>query len=384
MIHRNLSLNIIVIGLRGFPNDYSGLERVSEELYPGLTSLGHDITIYSRNSDINPKNNIVDGVKVIRALSIKYGPLETISHAFFSFLNILFTRKKPYIIHFQAIAPAYLSFFCRIFNIPCVVTVQGLDWKRAKWQGLGALAINVCEKIAVKYCNSMIVVSEELHEYYYDKYNRNTIIISNAIDFKKQNLPGDSLILKKLMLSNQSYILSLGRLVPEKRIEDIIEAFKFLDKEIFLVISGMGKPDYTEYLKTLSKSDSRIKIIGHQNRNQIREIIRSAKIVVSASELEGLPLALIESIAMGVPIIASNIKPHIELFNGGFCDKNIFRKGDIHDLKEKIIRALDFPDEYLLLAKRLQNQKAKINNVKAMVKKTELIFFGVRNNNCKL
>lgn len=331
-------MKISVIGLRGFPSDYGGLERVAQELYPKLVSRGYEITIFTRNKDDIEKNS--EGLLVIKTPYTPIFSLETLSHAFSSFFHILKYHKKTDVVHIHAIAPGVLCLFFNILNIPSVVSIQGLDWKRAKWSGLGGFLLKLCERVTIKFASEVTVVSEELQEYYKNKYKRVTHLIPNAIDFDKQNQKEEQSRLDSNKRMQEKYVLCFSRLVPEKRIEDVIQAFKLIHSDVQLNIAGTGPKKYVEYLLKIASSDSRIQFIGHQKRKSIKEWIRNALLVVSASELEGLPLALIEAIAMSIPIIASDIQPHRELFIGIDNEDVFFNQYDIKGLSIKMDKVL--------------------------------------------
>jgi glycosyltransferase involved in cell wall biosynthesis len=327
-------LKIAVIGLRGYPSDYSGLERVAEELYPALAANGHEITIFSRDKSPDREDHSHQRISIIATPFIPIPSLETLTHAFFSFVYLVSRTKRPDVIYFQALAPGSLSALCRIFKTPCVVSIQGLDWQRAKWKGIGSLVLRISERLVVRFATEIIVVSHELQQYYDKKYHRSTHLISNAIDFPKQNEAGEDQTFGLPEGCSKGYILCCSRLVPEKRIGDVIRAFRNMGTEYALVILGKGPGAYTKRLRDLAAGDPRIFLAGHKRREQTREWIRHAHVMVSASELEGMPLSLIEAIAMGIPVIASSIAPHRELFKS--IDNIFFDPGDVVGLQRKI------------------------------------------------
>ena len=170
------------------------------------------------------------------------------------------------------------------------MTSAGIDWQREKWQsGLGSKFIHQGEKNAAKYADEVIVLSKGVQDYFKETYGRKTHFIPNGVN--RPQIREASLITDKFGLKKDSYILFLGRLVPEKGIRYLVEAFKNVKTDKKLVIAG-GSSDtdsFMEELKELAKGDDRILFTGFVQGAMLDELYSNAYIYTLPSDLEGIP-----------------------------------------------------------------------------------------------
>ena len=206
-----------------------------------------------------------------------------------------------------------LIFFC-VFSILFVknvvqdLTSAGIDWQREKWQsGLGSKFIHQGEKNAAKYADEVIVLSKGVQDYFKETYGRETHFIPNGVN--RPQIREASLITDKFGLKKDSYILFLGRLVPEKGIRYLVEAFKNVKTDKNLVIAG-GSSDTDTFmaeLKELAKGDDRILFTGFVQGAMLDELYSNAYIYTLPSDLEGMPLSLLEAMSYGNCCLVSDI-----------------------------------------------------------------------------
>src|SRR6185295_11492746 len=174
-------LRIAVVGMRGLPSSYSGIERVGEQLYPALRRRGHEITVFGRRSHMTEPVSEFLGVKVVQTPTADWAPLETVSQAFSSF-PYASQRGKFDVVHVHAEAPALTLIGYWLKRIPIVWTIHGLDWQRARWKGPGSIILKQAERSGVRFADEIIVVSNDLKEYFWRQYNRNTNLVYNALN----------------------------------------------------------------------------------------------------------------------------------------------------------------------------------------------------------
>ena len=207
------------------------------------------------------------------------------------------------------------------------LTSGGIDWQREKWQsGLGSKFIHQGEKNAVKYADEVIVLSKGLQDYFKEIYGRKTHFIPNGVN--RPQTREANLITDKFGLKKDSYILFLGRLVPEKGIRYLVEAFKNVKTDKKLVIAG-GSSDtdsFMEELKELAKGDDRILFTGFVQGAMLDELYSNAYIYTLPSDLEGMPLSLLEAMSYGNCCLVSDIPECAEVVE----DKAlIFQKSNV-------------------------------------------------------
>lgn len=303
---------VAVIGLRGVPATWGGVEHQCEQLYSRLAARGHEITIYAR------KNYVPDGVvsyrgmKVLRLSTIPSKYTENIVHTFLGLLHIV--MKKPDILHLYGQGPCLLAPIPRLVRpgMPIFFTCGGLDWQRKKWPPWAARIIRLGELCTVVFPSCRIVVSEALKDYYRHRYGVKTHCIYNGVEQAHLRAPQR---ISRYGLEARSYFLFVGRLVPEKRIEDLIRAYQARPFESSLVIVGdsAGTETYVKWLRELAGADSSVRFLGYQFGEILQELFSNARCFVTPSELEGLPLTLLEALSYGLMCLVSDIAPHQEV-----------------------------------------------------------------------
>lgn len=327
-----------MLGHKRIPSREGGVEIVVEELSLRMVNLGHKVVCFNRSgSHVSGKDFIINNLNEYKGIKIKYvftidkKGLAAVSSSFFATLRVCFGSFD--VVHIHAEGPAFWSFLPKIFGKRVIVTVHGLDHKRAKWSGFASWYIMQGEKHAVKYADEIIVLSKEVKKYFKDMYNRNTNFIPNGVN--KPILRKDMLIRDKFNINKDEYILYLGRIVPEKGIQYLIEAFKTINTNKKLVIAG-GSSDTESFmyeLKNLAQKDKRIIFTDFVEGEILEELYSNAYVYVLPSDLEGMPLSLLEAMSYGNCCIVSNIKECTEVVE----DKAIiFDRGNIFDLKEKL------------------------------------------------
>ena len=340
-------LKIAMFGHKRIPSREGGIEIVVGELSTRMAELGHDITCYNRGGHhvsgkefdrVMGKNYKKVRLKTVPTIEKK--GLAAVSSSFFAAIQTAFGKYD--IVHIHAEGPAAFCWIPKLFRKKVVVTVHGLDWQREKWKGgFGAKYIHLGEKMAVKHADEIIVLSAEVQKYFKDTYKRKTRYIPNGVN-RPEKMQAQ-LITEKFSLKKDSYILFLGRLVPEKGEHYLIEAFKKVNTDKKLVISGGGSDsgDYMEKLKILAAGDDRILFTGFVQGRILSELYSNAYVYCLPSDLEGMPLSLLEAMSYGNCCLTSDIAECIEVTE----DKAMrFQKSDIEDLRKKLQYACEHPD----------------------------------------
>ncbi|BEI60198.1 glycosyltransferase family 4 protein [Blautia luti] len=335
-------LKIAMMGQKRVPSREGGIEIVIEELCTRMVQKGNQVTCYNRSGhhvsgsqyDVGKQNNY-RGIRLKQVPTIEKKGLAAVSSSFFAALCCAFGKYD--VVHIHAEGPAFFSWIPKICGKKVVVTVHGLDWQREKWKsGFGAKFIHQGERNAVKYADEIIVLSKGVKEYFQETYGRNTRFIPNGVN--KPEIREAELITEKYGLTKDSYILFLGRLVPEKGIRYLIEAFQNVDTDKKLVIAG-GSSDTDEFsqeLKKLAEDDPRIIFTGFVQGRMLEELYSNAYIYTLPSDLEGMPLSLLEAMSYGNCCLTSDIAECTEVVE----DKALaFKKSDVKDLKEKLQNA---------------------------------------------
>ncbi len=326
-------MNISIVGSRGIPANYSGVEKAVEETAKLLAERGHKITVYCRPAKNKGKQiSYNKNIKLIILPTINDKYLGTIIHVFLATLHVLFSKVD--IVHFQALGPAFFSFLPRIFGKKTVVTVQGLDWKRKKWGSCARKLLKLCEYSSIYFPNKTIVVSKQLKKYLEEKFKKKVYFIPNGVEvYKGSILPESANEYQSLGLAENKYILFVGRLVPEKGLHCLIKAFSKLKTDMKLVIAG--EPSFTdEYVNSLKKiSNVNIIYMGFVNGRLLEILYKGAYFFVLPSEVEGISLALLEAMGYKKCVLTSDIPECLEVIeNAGFS----FKLNNAENLKTKL------------------------------------------------
>ena len=305
-----------MFGQKRIPSREGGVEIVVEELCTRMVAQGHNVTCYNRGghhvsgSEYDSKRlKEYKGIRLKTVPTIEKKGLAAVSSSFFAWLPKLLGKKV-------------------------IVTIHGLDWQREKWKsGFGSKFIHQGEKNAVRYADEIIVLSKGVQDYFEKTYGRKTLFIPNGVNRPK--IQDAELITEKYGLEKDSYILFLGRLVPEKGVRCLIKAYKHIDTDKKLVIAG-GSSDTNEFekeIKELAREDKRILFTGFVQGQELEELYSNAYVYVLPSDLEGMPLSLLEAMSYGNCCIVSDIDECVDVV----ADNGIiFKKGDSDELKQKL------------------------------------------------
>jgi glycosyltransferase involved in cell wall biosynthesis len=305
-------LRIAMIGLKGLPATYGGIERHVEELGSRLAARGHDVTVYCRSSYGTEPLASYRGMRLVRVPTIASKHLDAIVHSAVATMAAI--GAKPDIVHYHALGPGLVAPLPRYLSPSRVVlTVHGLDNERAKWSGPARAVLGAGHWMSGHVPDATIVVSRALAEHYHEHFRRPIITVANGVD-SKPPLPA-ALIRSRYGLEPRQYALFVGRLVPEKAPDLLIQAWRRLPAGHRLVIAGDSSHTdrYADEVRRLAAADPRIVLTGYVYGDLLGELYSNAGVFVLPSLLEGLPLTLLEAASYGRPIVATAIPPHVEV-----------------------------------------------------------------------
>ena len=347
--------DVAMFGQKSVPSRAGGVEIVVEELAVRMVQQGHSVTCYNRRSqDVSRGETDVRSMERCKDIRMRSVPtvqkkgLAAVSASFFAALLSAFGRYD--VVHIHAEGPAFFSFLLKWFGKRVIVTIHGLDWQREKWKnGVASHFIRMGEQNAVRWADEIIVLSEAVRDYFQNTYGRKTVFIPNGISRPQPRTPQQ--IWAKYGLVGQDYILFLGRLVPEKGLRYLIKAYKNVKTDKKLVIAG-GSSDTTEFMQELyamAAGDDRILFTGFVQGDLLDELYSNAYVYTLPSDLEGMPLSLLEAMSYGNCCLVSDIPECADVVE----DKGIlFRKSDVEDLCKQLQRLCD--DENLVQTYKVQ------------------------------
>lgn len=341
------TLRIAMLGHKRIPSFEGGVEVVVEALSAGLAERGHSVTCYNRAGHhvsgaehALRAGSVYRGIRLVTVPTLERKGYAAVISSFLAAVRAAFGKFD--VVHIHAEGPAFFSWLPKLLGKRVVVTVHGLDWQREKWNGgFASKFIHLGEKCAVRFADEIIVLSENVRQYFQDTYGRDTRFIPNGVTAPKLESP--RLIEEKWGLQKDSYILYLGRIVPEKGETYLIEAFKQVKTDKKLVIAG-GSSDterYMQELKVLAAEDERILFTGFVQGQLKDELYSNSYVYTLPSDLEGMPLSLLEAMSYGNCCLVSDIPECAEVVE----DKAVrFCKSDVDALRDRLQTLCDQPD----------------------------------------
>ena len=344
-----------------------GVEIVVKELSTRMSKL-NNVTCLNRSGHKISENK-VEGIVQKSVFTIDKKGLAAVSSSFFASLKSAFGKYD--VVHIHAEGPAFFSWLPKLFGKRVIVTIHGLDWQREKWKsGFGSKFIHQGEKNAVKYADEIIVLSKGVQDYFKNEYNRDTHFIPNGVNKPKVV---EAQQIKKWGLEKDNYILYLGRIVPEKGEHYLIKAFKQIKTDKKLVIAGgiSDTADYGNKLKELAAGDDRIVFTGFVQGRILDELYSNAYIYCLPSDLEGMPLSLLEAMSYGNCCLVSDIKECADVVE----DKAVtFMKSNVVDLKNNLEWLLTNESKVREYKRRSSNFICEKYNWDKIVKETLKIY----------
>ena len=355
--NRKKPLKIAMIGHKRIPSREGGVEIVVDELSTRLVKRGCRVDAYNRYGKHTAgkqfdqrRGRYYNGIRLITIPTPKSSSLNAIVYSFFAALRALFGHYD--VIHFHAEGPCIMLLIPKLFGIRIVATIHGLDWQRSKWGNFASRMLKLGEKIAAKYADEVIVLSQNMQEYFLETYGRQTHFIPNGIT--RPQLREPELIRERYGLEKDGYILFLARIVPEKGLHYLIEAFYQLKTDKKLVIAGGSSHShaYMEQIRQMAARDERIVMTDFVHGQCLEELYSNAYLFVLPSDVEGMALTLLEAMSFGNCCLVSDIKENTEVVEEHAVS---FRKGDVRDLKDKLSALLEDPERVKTIRRESQD-----------------------------
>lgn len=326
---------VCVTGLRGFPHVMGGIESHCEELLPRIKALwpDHRSVVLGRAPYLPEPVGEYRGVEIIGMPCPRSQNLEAVVS---TFLAVLSARQRGAgLIHIHAIGPGLLAPLARLLGLKVVVTHHGADYHRAKWGMFARTALRTGEWLALSFANRVIAVSPSLAAQLRQSFPKRADAIS-YIPNGTSDLPGDAdpaLVLERLGLDDGDFLLAVARLVPEKGLHDLIDAYERSNCTAKLVIAGSADHE-SEYARDLlARASDRVIFAGVQSRATLKCLYEHCARFVMPSYHEGLPIAALEAASCGARMLLSDIPANLDI---ALDPQNYFPVGDVAALTDRL------------------------------------------------
>jgi glycosyltransferase involved in cell wall biosynthesis len=337
-------MHIAMIGQKGIPTRFGGIERHVESLAVRLGAAGHTVTVFTRAWYAAPRDEFAKGVRVVATPTLRTKHLDAIVHTLTSTVRAILDGAD--VIHYHGVGPSLLAWIPRIFapRTKVVATFHCIDRHHQKWGFLARFMLGLGERAACTFAHETIAVSRTLQSYCNNRFSVATRYIPNGI-VAPEEVADD--LLKDFGLEKDGYIAMVSRLVRHKGVHYLIDAYKQLQeigatsgKKLVIVGDTAFTDDYVAECKALAGENADIVFTGYQNGDRLHQLFGNAYAVVHPSESEGLPIAVLEAMSYGKAVLASDIPEIMEVTR---IHGLAFRSGSVKDLVRKLRHLLANP-----------------------------------------
>lgn len=332
-----------MIGQKGLPATYGGIEHHVEQLGRLLAARPDvEVTVYCRRPYCPDAGPEYLGMRLVCTPTLASKHLEAISHSITSTVHALMSGAD--VVHYHALGPGLVAPLVRYLSRGKVVlTVHGLDHERAKWKGPASQVLDLAHRMSGHVPDAVVTVSHALTQHYEQRFDCRPFYVPNGVP-----APAPSAVPERLRaeygLEPGRYVLYVGRVVPEKRADLLVRAARLLPPDVKVVVVGGSSfsEDYVAQIAALAGDDPRVVLPGFLYKEELAGVYANAAVFVQPSDLEGLPLTLLEAASYGIPVLASDIAPHREILAECRCGAHrTFPQGDGAALAEQLIAMLD-------------------------------------------
>jgi len=340
-------IKITVLGLRGIPDVQGGVETHAEQLYGRLSRLGCEIEVIVRSRYVPKELRVFGSVRLRRLWAPRIQGLEALVH---SLLGVLYAGiTRPDILHVHAVGPAIVTPLARLLGLRVVVTHHGPDYERDKWSSFARWVLRLGEQVGMRCAHARIAVSRVIVELVRSKYGLESNLIRNGVARGTAQIGSQHV--RSFGLEPGRYFLQVSRLVPEKRQLDLIAAFAAAAVPGWK-LALVGALDGDAYSNSVREAaGDAVVLTGFQSGAALQQLYTHAGGFVLPSSHEGLPIALLEALAYGLPLLASDIPANLEV---GLDASNYFPLGDREALAHGLRRLAQLPrDDAALSARRI-------------------------------
>jgi len=330
-------LSVMVVGIRGLPGVQGGVETHAEELYPRLAALGCDVEVLTR-SPFTPRGcDRFGDIRLTRLWAPSTTGIEAFVH---TLIGVLYAGwRRPDVLHIHAIGPALMTPLARLLGLRVVFTHHGPDYDREKWGAVGRGVLRLGERVGMTWTHRAIVISRVIADAVSERYGRTPVLIPNGVNSGAAQSATD--LIAHYGLDVGRYFLQVSRVVPEKRQLDLIDAWARLAHRDWrlVLVGGLGEDAYSQRVRDAAAAHG-VVLTGVLRRESLWQLYTHAGCFVLPSSHEGLPIALLEALSFGLPVIASDIPPHLEL---GMASDTYFACGDVDALGRRLTAAQATP-----------------------------------------
>ncbi len=328
---------LAVMGIRGFPHVQGGAESHCQSILPNLSVK---CRVYRRRPYVTQNDSSsYHNIRFVDLPSTRIKGVEALLHSFLATMHILLHPTK--VVNVHNIGPGLFIPLLRLRGIKVVLTYHSSNYRhKHKWGPTSRLLLKLCETVAIRCASRIIFVNPAMMSQFGASVRKKSVFIPNGISAGSPSKNDD--LIREHGLEPKKYVLGVGRLSPEKGFELLMEAASGIPEEFKVVIAGDCDNKQNGYKHSLISMNTSGKVVfaGYVTGEKLRQLYSNAALFVLPSYDEGLSIALLEAMAAGLDIVASDIQPNRlpELSSDDF-----FVCGDSRSLGEIMKAKLDAP-----------------------------------------
>lgn len=317
-------MKIAFVSTRGIPNNYGGFEQFAEYISVGMAQRGHEVVVYSPK--FHPyQESTYKGVRIKHIYSPETWMGSSVGSFFYDFASLRDALKKEdfdiiYEAGYTSIIPAYIWFNVKKRKRPIFTTnMDGLENKRSKFSPMVRRFLDWEEKMAVKYSHNLIADNMGIHDYYKEKYGKESKFLAYGADihddFKAEYL-------EEFGLKSEEYYILIARLEPENNIVMAIEGYlhsKENGRRPLIVVGKTNTPHGKELVEKYGNERNVEFVGGIYDFKKLDSVRHFSKAYFHGHSVGGTNPSLLEAMAAGCFIFA-----HDNIFNRAVLKENAF------------------------------------------------------------
>lgn len=347
-------MKIAILGTRGIPNNYGGFEQCAEVLAAGLQKKGYEVTVYNPSFHSYNKR-VFDGVTIKKIYSPNKLIGNSASNFVFDYLCFKDAVKSDYdiILELGLITSSPSIIFVRHRGKIIVTNIDGIEWRRKKWNFIIRFITRNMEKLGVRFSDYLIADNLGIVDYLKKTYDISAKYIAYGADIL--DTP-DSKILNDYNLKAGKFILCVGRIEPENNYEMIFKSYVKAKLNIPLILIGNHLTKFGDYLKDKFKNEN-IYFFGTIYDKKILDNLRYySKLYIHGHSVGGTNPSLIEAMSASALVLI-----HRNKFNLSVLTNNELAFSNSDELKELLLDSKIISEKKKHVSKNLKIIKEKFS-----------------------
>lgn len=297
---------LAIIGTVGVPARYGGFETLAHQLVENLNTE-YDITVYNSTKHYSAKER----VKEWNGAKIKYIPLSAngFSSIFYDMISMIHAAIFCEVLLILGVSGCLFLPFIKLFfpSKKIIINVDGLEWRRAKWNIYAKTFLSWSERVAVWCTDEIIADNAAIQKYVFDRYGKRSNLIEYGADHNQvENIQSDTF--QKYPFLNQEYAFKVARIEPENNIHTILKGFAKQDTLPLVLVGNWQNSDYGKSLIDEFSGYDHLHLLDPiYEANLLNQMRTNAKVYIHGHSEGGTNPSLVEAMYLALPIISFDI-----------------------------------------------------------------------------